>query len=97
MAAWVSQGNSCSSETGGMKLGPEWPDSQLGGLEVTTLLHSPVLYLSPRGPVTEPVTPDTHFFLVLPVNLRVLYRASQRPHPCVLSGERTWFSPAGMA
>lgn len=42
-------------QTGGLKLGPEWSDSQLGGLEVTTLLHSPVLSLPPRGLLQSPL------------------------------------------
>lgn len=61
----------------GWKLESEWPDSQLQGLEVTTLLQGPVLSLPPWRPVTELIAPDTHFFLVLAVNLCGLYRAFQ--------------------
>lgn len=57
----------------------------LGGITIVqrevgwTLLHSPALSLRPQRPVTEPIAPDIYFFLVLAVNLCVLYRASQAP------------------
>lgn len=68
-------------QTDGLKLGPEWSDSQLGGPGSYYLTPQPCAIPPSPGPVTEPVTPDTHFFLVLYINLHVLYRASQPPTP----------------